>query len=135
MTASRGSGVLLLDGRGWILLQLRDGHGAYPYHWATVGGGNLPGEDDETAARRELREETGYVAGVLRLGARVALALPDGTPRVATLYHAPYDPAQPIACCEGLRIEFVDPAVLDALLIYPGQETLIRETLRLSRAG
>ena len=126
---------MLLDERGWVLLQLRDGRGAYPYHWATVGGGNLPGEDDEAAARRELHEETGYVAGVLRPGAQVTLALPDGTPRVATLYHAPYDRVQPIECREGLRIEFVDPTTLDTLPIYPGQEALIRATLRLAHAG
>jgi 8-oxo-dGTP diphosphatase len=128
---TRGAGVLLIDRRGWILLQLRDGNGAYPYHWATVGGGVEPGETDEQAARRELAEETGYRVDptTLTFGATVTLMLPDRTPRVATLFYAPYDETQPIACYEGLRITFVNPETLDALLIYPGQRELIGATL------
>ncbi len=130
---SRGAGVLLVDRRGWILLQLRDGAGVYPHHWATVGGAVEPGETAEEAARRELIEETGYhvgaEAGALLFGAEVTLELPDG-PRVATLFYAPYDEIQPIACHEGERITFVDPATLHTLPIYPGQEGLILATLR-----
>lgn len=127
---TRGAGVLLVDHRGWILLQLRDGNGAYPYHWATVGGAVEPGETIKGAARRELAEETGYhiAAGSLLFGAEVTLALPDG-PRVATLFYAPYDEVQPIACHEGLRITFIDPSTLHALPIYPGQLELIELTL------
>ena len=128
-TVQRAAGVLLIDERGWILLQLRDAHGAYPHHWGTVGGKVESGETVEEAARRELAEETGYVAGPLLFGAEVTVALPDGTPRVATLLYARYDGVQPLACLEGTRIEFVDPDTLDDLLIYPGQEALIRATL------
>jgi hypothetical protein len=56
--------------------------------------------------------------------------LPDGTPRLATLFVARYDGRQPIACREGAAITFVDPATLDDLLIYPGQAELIKATLR-----
>lgn len=126
----RGAAVLLIDGRGWVLLQLRDGNGDYPHHWCTVGGQAEPGETEEAAARRELAEETGYVAGTLHFGAEVTLSLPDGTPRVATAFLARYDGVQPIACLEGARIEFVDPATLDDLLIYPGQAALITAALR-----
>lgn len=126
---SRGAGVLLIDARGWVLLQLRDAHGAYPHHWGTVGGQIEPGETAEQAARRELAEETGYVAGVLHFGAEVTLALPDGNPRVATLFYARYDGVQPIACHEGARIAFVDPATLGELPVYPGQAALIAAAL------
>jgi 8-oxo-dGTP diphosphatase len=129
MEPERGAGVLLIDERGWILLQLRDANGAYPDHWATVGGKAEPGETVEEAGWRELYEETGYVAGRLDLGAEVTLTLPDGTPRVATLFYARYDGVQPIECREGRAIEFVDPATLGRLLIYPGQEELIRRAL------
>jgi len=127
---SRGAGVLLIDQRGWILLQLRDGNGVYPYHWATVGGAVEPGETDEQAARRELAEETGYHVdpAALTFGAAVTLEAPTG-PRVAALFYAPYDETQPIACYEGLCITFVDPATLGALLIYPGQRDLIEQTI------
>ena len=126
----RGAAVLLIDAHGWILLPLRDAHGDYPHHWGTVGGQAEPGETPEQAARRELAEETGYVAGPLHAGAEVMLRLPDGTPRVATLFLARYDGVQPIACLEGERIDFVDPATLDELPIYPGQEELIKAALR-----
>lgn len=131
MTAEllRGAGVLLIDQRGWILLQLRDANGAYPYHWATVGGAVEVGETPEQAARRELAEETGYVVGALDAGAEATLALPDGTPCLATLFSARYDGVQPITCREGLRIAFVDPATLESLLVYPGQLSLIRGAL------
>ena len=126
----RGSGVLLVDDRGWILLQLRDANGAYPHHWGTVGGMVEPGETVESAARRELAEETGYRAGHLHFGAQTRLQLPDGTPRVATLFYAHYDGVQPISCLEGERIEFVDPATLGSLPIYPGQTDLIMVAIK-----
>jgi 8-oxo-dGTP pyrophosphatase MutT (NUDIX family) len=119
-----------MDDKGWILLQLRDANGAYPHYWGTVGGMVEPGETDETAARRELAEETGYHADHLHFGAQTRLQLPDGTPRVATLFYAHYDGVQPISCLEGERIEFVDTATLGSLSIYPGQTDLIMATLK-----
>jgi 8-oxo-dGTP pyrophosphatase MutT (NUDIX family) len=127
---SRGAGVLLVDGRGWILLQLRDAHGIYPHHWGTVGGKVEEGESPEAAARRELAEEIGYVADALCQAAELMLTLPDGTPRLVTLFVAPYDGRQPIGCHEGAAITFVDPATLDDLLIYPGQAEIIKAALR-----
>jgi 8-oxo-dGTP diphosphatase len=127
---SRGAGVLLVDARGWILLQLRDAHGAYPHHWGTVGGQVEADESPEVAARRELAEETGYIAGALWHGAEVTLQLPDGTARQAILFVAHYDGVQPISCHEGTAIEFIDPATLDSLPIYPGQAELITTALR-----
>lgn len=125
--------MLLIDARGWVLLQLRDAYGTYPHHWGTVGGQVEPGETPQQAARRELAEETGYAAGVLRFGAEVTLTLPDGSPRVATLFYAYYDGVQPIACHEGARIVFVDPATLGELPVYPGQAELIAGALARSR--
>src|SRR5688572_18606845 len=50
--------ILLLDDRGRVLL-FRFDAGDRPPFWATPGGAIDPGESFETAARRELREETG----------------------------------------------------------------------------
>ena len=54
------AGVLLVDRRGWLLLQERDEHPVIaPEKWALSGGHIEPGESDLAAAHRELAEETG----------------------------------------------------------------------------
>ncbi len=51
-----------MDRRGWLLLQERDEHAPVaPNKWGLVGGKVEEGEDFETAAYRELAEETGLV--------------------------------------------------------------------------
>jgi 8-oxo-dGTP diphosphatase len=56
----RFSGVLLVDRRGWVLLQERDERPAIePDKWSLVGGHLDEGEGFEAAAYRELEEETG----------------------------------------------------------------------------
>ena len=127
-------GVLLIDDRGWILLQQRDGHAVYPYHWATVGGAVESGETLEAAIRRELYEETGYLLSAPPgLGSSATIVLPGGQLRHATVFFARYDGSQPIRCNEGLQITFVDPSTLDSLQVYPGQRELILETLHVYR--
>lgn len=66
----RFSCVLLVDSRGWLLMQERDEHPVIdPEKWGLVGGHVEEGEDYEPAAYRELEEETGVrlAPGALRL--------------------------------------------------------------------
>lgn len=52
--------VILVDERGWILLQERDEHPVIdPECWGFVGGHVDEGEDPDDAVYRELAEETG----------------------------------------------------------------------------
>jgi 8-oxo-dGTP pyrophosphatase MutT (NUDIX family) len=123
-------GVILVDDRGRILLQLRDSHPLYPHHWATVGGVVEAGESLEQAARREVLEETGYrLTSALFVGSSGELTLPHGERRHVTVFVAPYDRAQSVDCHEGLEIAFVNPSTLETLTIYPGQKELILQAL------
>jgi 8-oxo-dGTP pyrophosphatase MutT (NUDIX family) len=65
----RLSVILLVDARGWVLLQERDEHAPRAAgQWGMVGGHVEDGEDFEPAAYRELAEETGVeLIGGLRL--------------------------------------------------------------------
>jgi 8-oxo-dGTP pyrophosphatase MutT (NUDIX family) len=52
--------VILVDRRGWVLLQERDEHPRIdPEKWGLVGGHVEDGEEFEAAVYRELEEETG----------------------------------------------------------------------------
>lgn len=54
-----GAACAVFDDRGRVLL-VRHSYGVR--NWELPGGGSLPGESPDTAARRELEEETGLVA-------------------------------------------------------------------------
>ena len=56
----RLSVAILVDPRGWVLLQERDEHAPVaPDRWSMIGGHVEDGEDFEPAAYREVEEETG----------------------------------------------------------------------------
>lgn len=113
--------VLLVDAVGRILLQERDEHPSIdPEKWGLSGGHVEPGEDFETAAYRELEEETGVrlEPGTLELFGEFVV-----DHRAA---HGTWDRSQvfvaatgltdaDIDCQEGRRIVFVDPVVARGL--------------------
>lgn len=75
-----GAGIIVEDGQGNILLQLRhDNH-----RWCFSAAGSMePGESAEETARRELLEETGLTANKLELvgiysGAKEYAVYPNG---------------------------------------------------------
>ncbi len=56
----RFASIVLVDPRGWVLLQERDEHPVIdPGCWGFVGGHVDRGEEPDAAAYRELAEETG----------------------------------------------------------------------------
>ncbi|WP_277395319.1 NUDIX domain-containing protein [Nocardioides sp. zg-1228] len=117
----RFAGVILVDRRGWILLQERDEHPRIdPEKWGLAGGHVEPGEDFEPAAHRELEEETGVrlPPGGLRLFREFVVDHREayGTWDVMQVFVAATDLTDAdIDCREGRRIIFVDPEVARGL--------------------
>ena len=112
--------TLLVDQRGWVLLQERDEHAPIaPERWAASGGHVEPGESFLEAAVRELREETGLVVApeeLQLLGVydihHVERASDD---RMALFAAATTATDADIVLGEGRQIVFVDPERIGAL--------------------
>lgn len=103
--------ILLVDDLGRLLLQERDEHAPVdPLRWGMVGGHVEVGEDPETAAHRELVEETGLVTGDgLELWRRETWARPAAAdPNDYHLWAARTAARdEDVVVGEGLRIVFV----------------------------
>ncbi|WP_435741405.1 NUDIX domain-containing protein [Nocardioides sp. SYSU DS0663] len=116
---TRFAGVLLVDRRGWLLLQERDEHPVIdPECWGLPGGHVEEGEAYGPAARRELAEETGVrlADGDLRRWRTFAVAHPSFGTGEMDVYVAAVDLTDAdITCGEGRRIVFVDPAEVPTL--------------------
>lgn len=111
---TRFASVVLVDSRGRLLLQERDEHPAIdPEKWGFVGGHVEPGEDFESAAYRELEEETGLRLddGLELFGEFTVHHVHTGTDdRVRLIVRLmPGLTDADIDCREGRRIVFVDP--------------------------
>lgn len=111
--------LLLVDRRGWVLLQERDEYAPRAANqWGMVGGHVEEGEGFELAAYRELAEETGIELrfGTLRLWREDEYTYPDGHHGRYCIYVAAVDLTDAdIVLGEGRRIVFVDPAELPDL--------------------
>jgi 8-oxo-dGTP pyrophosphatase MutT (NUDIX family) len=111
--------VVLVDSRGWLLLQERDaGAPRAANQWGMVGGHVEDGEDFEPAAYRELAEETGLTLppGMLQLWRDAEFTYPDGHHGRYHLYAALVEVTDAdIVVGEGKQIVFVDPIVVPAL--------------------
>ncbi len=111
--------VLLVDRRGWLLLQERDAQAPRAANqWGMVGGHVEDGEDFEPAAYRELAEETGLTlpAGTLELWRDAEYTYPDGHHGHYHVYAGPVDATDAdIIVGEGRQIVFVDPRVVPTL--------------------
>ena len=118
-----------------VLLRSPERHG----YWHLVAGALEQGEDAATAARRELREETGLDAPVADLGLGLRYALAGDPPEVRARFepgtewiavHA-FAAAAPAGWEPALDDEHVDHRWLDAdgaaaLLAYPEPREAVR---------
>ncbi len=120
----RFASIILVDARGWILLQERDEFPVIdPEKWGFVGGHVEDGEEYDVAAYRELEEETGlHLEGGLELVGRF------------TVYHQHHDSDDEMALFsarvdltdadivvgEGRKIVFVEPESARSLDLTAG---------------
>ena len=107
--------VILVDGRGWLLLQERDEHAPVsPDSWGLVGGHVEAGESWDDAVHRELTEETGLVVPDLELWFDEVV---QHSPKVSShladrwrIWVAKVDLTdEDVVLGEGRQIVFVDP--------------------------
>ncbi len=118
MSSRRVAAITLIDSRGWLLLQERDEHAPVdPDMWSLVGGGVEEGEDDATAAARELHEETGLSGLDLDLlGTFAYYCAGCAESHDVALFTAVTDLTDAdVECHEGRRIVFVDPTTIHTL--------------------
>jgi 8-oxo-dGTP diphosphatase len=114
------AGVVVVDRRGWLLLQERDEFPLIdPERWGLPGGHLEPGEDPAVGAARELLEETGVRLELAQLRLW----------RVVEVFHEAYGSLDQmhvfaaavdltdadVVCAEGRQIVFVEPSAARGL--------------------
>lgn len=112
--------VVLVDPRGWVLLQERDEHARIsPDKWGLCGGHVDEGEEFLAGAVRELEEETGVRVDPVDLhlyGEFGVFHEETGSDDVMRFYAAATGLTDAdIVCGEGRQIVFVDPATVPDL--------------------
>ncbi|MDN4163068.1 NUDIX domain-containing protein [Nocardioides abyssi] len=111
--------VLLVDRRGWVLLQERDEHAVIdPETWGMPGGHVEDGEGFEEAAYRELAEETGVdlEPGALQFWREIPTEHASYGVGSMQVYVGAVDLTDAdITCGEGRQMVFVDPATVAGL--------------------
>jgi 8-oxo-dGTP diphosphatase len=124
-------GVILVDAAGQILMQLRDDIPTIvdPGCWVVPGGVVDPGESPDDGARRELLEETGYLADRLVQAHERVLQRPEGFAERQFYFVGRYDGVQMLTCYEGQELRFQDRAALVTLKTSPDLVGIILECL------
>lgn len=125
-------GVVLVSG-GKALMQLRDVKPdiVLPGYWCIPGGGVDEGESVRQAAKREFKEETGYLLKNPKLFETEIYEI-NSKKIKRHLFYETYDGKQEIGCFEGQKMEFKSPSEFKKMKIFPGHEEFIKKAIKLS---
>jgi 8-oxo-dGTP diphosphatase len=112
-------GAIITDHRGWLLL-IRRGHDPGAGLWSLPGGRIEPGETDEQAVVREIREETGLIVVCDRLVGSVERPGLDGAVVDIRDYAAIITGGELAAGDDAADARWVSPADLASLPVTGG---------------
>ncbi|WP_327119059.1 NUDIX domain-containing protein [Nocardia sp. NBC_01730] len=116
----RGAVAIITNGRGQLLLHLRDDlpHVTWPGYWSVLGGGCDPGENPRQAIVRELDEEAGL--SVDQLSELFETRDEHGSGQLITFFAATWDGDETaLPLTEGIRLQFFDREHLNMLAVPP----------------
>jgi 8-oxo-dGTP diphosphatase len=113
------AGAIVFDAAGRLLV-IRRGRPPWPGSWSIPGGRCRPGESAAEACVREVAEETGLVAQVVRLAGHVDRDAPDGRVYVIDDFVCVVTGGRLRAGDDADDARWVDRAELAALPLVPG---------------
>ena len=131
-----GAGVIVVNKKGEVLMQHRDNKPTifWPDHWCYPGGSTEANEDFELAARRELEEETGYIADTLYPLIEENYKRTDEEIVRRHVFWTIYDDKQEIKCNEGSEMKFLKLEELEGKKFIPGQKQLCHLAVEQAKA-
>jgi len=131
------AGVIVVREDGAVLLQHRDNKKGvfYPDHWCYPGGVVEKDEPFEESAKRELFEETGYVAKIIFPLQAPDYLRTDGEVMCPHAFWTLYDGKQKIRCNEGREIVFIKLSEFDGKKFIPTQEVILRSAIQAALTG
>ncbi len=129
--------VIRVGGRSWKILALRRAPDAIrPGSWEFVHGHIDEGEDPATAARRELREETGLTTTRLySITVNPFYLVKNDTVQVAIVFAAIVDEAAVKLGSEHDRYEWLSVAAAAKRLTWPRDADAVRHARHLLKSG
>ena len=128
--------VLRAVGRGWKVLALRRVSGRSPGSWELVHGHIEKGELPAAAARRELREESGFGTDRLySITANSFYLLKTDTVQVALVFAAIVESEKVTLSAEHDRYEWLSVAAAQKRLTWPRDAESVRHALQLLKSG
>jgi 8-oxo-dGTP diphosphatase len=122
-----GASVIIVNKNSEVLMLHRDNNPKifWPDYWTYIGGDVNENENFETAARRELKEETNYIADILYPLAEEEYTRDDEKAVMRHVFWTMYDEKQEVECLEGKEIKFLKLEELKNKKLTPGTERLL----------